>query len=388
MDDLLMIPGPTQVPEAVRLAVSRQMINHRGPLFTTLYNEIQPRLRRLFGSRDDILIFPSAGTGVMESAIVNLFSPGDRVLACVMGEFGERFARIAEVFGLQVDRLVTEAGKACTAEMVAERLDAQPKGVYKGVLVTHNETSTAVTIELEAVAREVKGRGLLLAVDAVSSVGGIEVRCDEWGIDVLVTSSQKALMTPPGLGLVYVNPQAWPVVEGAKLPRFYWDYRKARASAAKSQTPYTPAVGLWFGLSVALRMIEDEGLAAVYRRHQVMGRAFRAGVGALGLRLLADESSASPVVTAVCVPEGLDGSAFIRELREKHRLVVAGGQGALSGKIFRVAHMGAVTGEQLIEALRIIGRALSGHGLAADPEAGAAAARNVLAGSTADTTRV
>lgn len=378
-EDLLLIPGPTQVLPEVRSAVSRQMINHRGPSFTRLYQEIQQGLKPVFGSAEDILIFPSAGTGVMESAVVNLFSPGDRVLVGVMGEFGERFAKIAETFGLQVDRLSVPAGEAVTAGQVAERMEQAGAGAYKAVLVTHNETSTGVTLDLKAVAAAAKTRGALLVVDAVSSLGGIEVRCDEWGVDVLVTSSQKALMTPPGLGLAYVAPSAWPVVEQARLPRFYWDYRKARASGAKGQTPYTPAVGLWFGLREALRLIHAEGLENVYRRHRAMARAFRAGVRALGLELLALEACASPVVTAVKVPEGVDASRLSKTLREVHHVIVAGGQGALQGKIFRVAHMGAARSEQLFTALEAIEEALADQGFPVPQGAGSKAAREVYA---------
>ncbi len=377
MDELLLIPGPTQVPPEVREAVSRQMINHRGPAFTVLYQEIQQELRPVFGSEEDILIFPASGTGVMESAVVNLFSPGDRVLSVVMGEFGERFAVIAQAFGVQVDRLTVPSGTAATAEAVARHLDAAGPERYRAVIVTHNETSTGVLLDLPAVAAAVKARGPLLVVDAVSALGGVETRCAEWGVDVLVTGSQKALMTPPGLGLVYVSPAAWEAVEQAKLPRYYWDYRRARKSAAKGQTPYTPAVGLLFGLREALKLIHAEGLDNVYARHRRMARAFRAGARALGLELLAEDDVASPVVTAVKVPEGIESSQIIKGLREKHRVIVAGGQGELSGRIFRVAHMGAARPEQMVQVLEATGRILFDLGLAAAPDAGAEAARRV-----------
>ncbi len=379
MDELLLIPGPTQVPPQVREATARQMINHRGPRFTALYQEVQQDLRPLFGSGgEDILIFPSSGTGVMESAVANLFSPGDRVLAAVMGEFGERFAAIAEAFGLQVDRLRVPAGAALTAEEIAGHLDREGPDRYRGVLVTHNETSTGVLLDLPAVARAVKERGLLLAVDAVSSVGGVEVRCADWGVDVLVTASQKALMTPPGLGLVYVAPAAWEAVERARLPRYYWDYRRARQAQAKGQTPYTPAVSLWYGLRAALAALHREGLDEVFLRHRRMAAAFRAGARALGLELLADDDVASPLVTAVRAPAGRDAGEIIRALREDEGVVVAGGQGELKGRIFRVAHMGAATPEQVVRALAALGRVLRRLGLADDPEAGAEAARRVL----------
>lgn len=361
MEDLLLIPGPTQVPQRVREAVSRQMINHRGPDFTRMYQEVQQGLRQVFGTGNDVLIFPSAGTGAMESALVNLFSPGDRILVGVMGEFGERFAKMGEVFGLQVDRLLVPAGKAVTAAALAERLDANP-GAYKAVLVTHNETSTGVTLDLQAVARAVKSRGPLLVVDAVSSLGGIEVRFDEWNIDVLVTGSQKALMTPPGLGFAAVSAAAWEAIEQARLPRFYWDYKKARASGEKGQTPYTPAVGLWFGLKEALGLIQQEDLENIYQRHRRLAAGVRAAMSALGLELLAGDDVASPVVTAVKAPEGIEAGRIIKPLREEHRVIVAGGQGPLQGKIFRVAHMGATTADQLEQALAALEQVLAAAG--------------------------
>ncbi len=382
-EELLLIPGPTPVPALVRQAVGQQMINHRGPGFTRLYQDVQRGLRMVFGADDDILVFPSAGTGVMEAAVVNLFSPGDRVLVGVMGEFGERFASIAEAFGLRADRLEVEPGQAVTAAALAERLDAAGSDPYKAVLVTHNETSTGVALDLESVARTVKARGVLLVVDGVSSVGGIEARCAAWGVDVMVTASQKALMTPPGLGLAYVSSAAWEAVEAARLPRFYWDFRKARAAGQKGQTPYTPAVGLWYGLRAALAQIAEEGLENIYRRHRLMAEAFRVGVRAMGLELLAGDAVASPVVTAVKVPAGLEAARIIKELREVHRVVVAGGQGPLAGKIFRVAHMGAVRPEHLLTALTAIEKTLAAQGHPVAPGSGAQAAARVLGAEAA-----
>ncbi len=377
-EELLLIPGPTMVPAAVRAAVGRQMINHRGPSFAELYREIQAGLRLLFGTAEDVLVFPSAGTGVMESAVVNLFSPGDTVLACVMGEFGERFARIAEAFGLRVERLVVPPGHAVAAELLAERLGAEPPGRFRGVLLTHNETSTGVLLDLAAVARVVREAGALVVVDGVSSVGGVEVDCDGWGVDLLVTASQKALMTPPGLGFAAVSRRAWEAVEAARLPRYYWDYRQARRAGEKGQTPYTPAVALWFGLREALRLLEGEGLPAVHARHRRLAGAFRAGARALGLRLLAEDAVASPLVTAVEVPEGIEAAALIRTLRDRHGVVVAGGQGALAGRIFRVAHMGATREEHVLRALAALGEALAALGWGGRPAEGRRAAEEAL----------
>lgn len=375
MDELLLIPGPTQVPQQVREVMTRQMINHRGPAFSEMYAEIQRGLRPVFGSREDILIFPSAGTGMMEAALVNLFSPGDRILVAIMGEFGSRFAAIAEAFGLEVDRLKVEPGEAVEPERLAAFLDEGGPERYRAVLVTHNETSTGVTLDLRGAADVVKERGLLLVVDAVSALGGIEVHCDDWGIDVLITGSQKALMTPPGLGFAYVSPQAWEAVESAGLPRYYWDFRRARKSGANGQTPYTPAVGLWFGLREALKLINEETLEGVYGRHRLMASAFRGGARALGLDLLAADAVASPVVTAVKAPQGLDASGIIKGLRGNEKVVVAGGQGDLKGRIFRVAHMGGVRPEHMINVLGAIERVLAGLGVSVTTGAGVETAR-------------
>ena len=352
----LRIPGPTPLPPSVLKAMSQPIINHRGPEFAAMLREITARLKEIFRTKNDVFILTSSGTGGLEAAIANLISPGDKVLAASAGFFGDRLAAIAEAFGAEVTKLDFPWGRAVDATALRRRLKVE-RG-FKLVLVVHNETSTGVANDLAAIAEAVRSLGddrPLLLVDAVSSLGAIELRTDEWGCDAVVTGSQKALMAPPGLALVSLSERAWRAAEGAKAPRFYWDFRKAREYAQKGQTPFTPAISTLYGLREALRLITEEGLDNVIARHRRIGRYTREGIKALGLRLFADEAHASDTVTAVRVPEGMDADRLLARLREEHGVVLGGGQGPLRGKIFRIGHMGYVSEEDIegvLEALR------------------------------------
>lgn len=367
MEQVLFIPGPTPVPQKVRQAMAAPMINHRGPEFAALYQEIQNNLRQILSlsSERPVVILPCAGTGAMEAAVVNVFSPGDRILACVMGVFGARFAKIAEAYGLEVDRLEVEPGQVVSPAAVEERLKraAEEGRPYAGVLATHNETSTGVLLDLENVARVVHKSGALLLVDAVSSLGGVPLFPEAWNIDVVVTASQKALMCPPGLGFLVLSDGAWQAAEKARLPRFYWDVRPYRDGSAKGQTPYTPAVSLWYGLRESTRLILAEGLPAYWQRHRRMAAMTRAGLKALGFSPLAADTCASPTVTATRPPEGADAAKLIAWAREQQRVVLAGGQGSLSGKIVRLAHMGHIQPEDVLTGLGALEKALRAQGL-------------------------
>lgn len=381
-DELLMIPGPTPVPREIRQAASRPLINHRGPKFVSLYRDIEAGLRPLFGTKEGtILVFPASGTGVMESAIVNLFSPGDRVVVGVMGEFGHRFAEIARAFGVNTEELHVPWGEAIGPDTLRAYLAGHDPATLAGVILTQNETSTGVTLDLAALGPVVKEFGLLLVVDAVSAFGGIPMRMDEWGVDVVVTASQKALMSPPGLGIVAVAPGAWTAVEKARLPRYYWDYRAARKFGERGETPYTPAVSLWYALQAGLKRIAATGLEATFTSHRRRGAMLRAGVRALGLEtLVKDDAIASPTVTAVLVPPGVDGSKVLARLRDEKKIVAAGGQGQLKGKIWRFAHMGAVSEEDVITALNGLEEVLIAEGaIRVAPGTAARAAREVAA---------
>lgn len=350
----LRIPGPTPCPPKVLEAMGKQMINHRGPEFGKLIGKVTAQLKEMFQTKGDLLILTGSGTGAMEAAVVNMLSPGDKVLNVANGVFGDRFGSIAETFGAQVTRLRFEWGVVVDPEAVRRALQSDP-GI-KAVLVTHNETSTGVTNDLATISKIVKGAGKLLIVDAISSIGSIELPMDAWGCDVVVTGSQKGWMVPPGLAFVGLNQQAWEAHAKAKMPRFYWDFTRAKNMLEKSQTPWTPTVSVFYALDVALDMLAEEGLANVVARHARVADRARRGVKSLGLSLFADEACASNTVTAIKSPDGLDTPKLLRMLREEQGVVLSGGQDRLAGKIFRIGHLGFVEDydiDRVIEALKI-----------------------------------
>jgi len=351
----LRIPGPTPLPQEVLQAMTKQMINHRGVEFGQILNEVTAKLKHLFQTQNDVFLLTSSGTGGLEAAIVNTLSPGDKVLSVSIGVFGERFADIAQQFGAEVIPLRFEWGKAADADAVRQALKDKPE--IKAVLVTHNETSTGVTNDLASISSVVKEYDKLLLVDAISSLGSIDLPVDGWHIDVAVTGSQKGWMTPPGLAMVSVSQEAWQAHAKAKMPRFYWDFSKAKSYLEKGQTPWTPAITVVFALAVALEMMLKEGLPSIVARHALIGKTVRDGVKSLGLSLFAEESHASNTVTAVRSPDGLDTGKLLRLLREEHQIILAGGQQTLAGKIFRIGHLGWVTKndiEPVISALRVV----------------------------------
>ena len=350
----LRIPGPTPVPDEVLQAMAKQMINHRGPEFVQALNDVTAKLKQIFQTKGDVLVLTGAGTGGLEAAIVNTLSPGDKVLSTSIGVFGDRFTKIAQQFGAEIIALDFEWGKAADIDTIRRALQDEPK--IKAVLVTHNETSTGVTNDLASISSVVKEFDKLLLVDAVSSLGSIDLPVDDWHCDVTITGSQKGWMVPPGLTMVSVNEEAWQAHANAKMPRFYWDFTKAKNSLEKGQTPWTPAVSIVFALQVALDMMLKEGLANIVARHARVGKAAREGIKSLGLSLFAEESHASNTVTAVAVPEGLDVKKLRKILKEEHQVVLAGGQQKLDGKIFRIGHLGWVNEkdiEAVISALKV-----------------------------------
>ncbi|MGA2512309.1 MAG: alanine--glyoxylate aminotransferase family protein [Candidatus Limnocylindrales bacterium] len=353
----LRIPGPTSLPDAVREAGARQMVNHRGPEFAALQNRVIDRLKAFYKTQNDVLIVTAAGTGGLESAIVNFLSPGDRVLAVTIGTFGDRFAKIATAYGADVTRLAFDWGRAADVAGVRGALEAG--GPWKAVLLTHNETSTAVTNPIAELAATVKAAApeALILVDAISGLGAVPFETDAWGLDVVVSGSQKAWMVAPGLSFVSVSPRAWEAAAVARMPKFYFDLAAHRTSAEAGQTPWTPAVGVMFQLDVALEMMEEETLPEIWKRHAAVGAAVRAGLTALGFRLLADPTFASDTVTGAWIPDDLDWKAFNGKLR-KLGLVVAGGQGALKGKIFRIGHLGHVTVPAILNAMAVLEQTL------------------------------
>ncbi len=343
----LRIPGPTPCPEKVLQSMTRQMINHRGKEFAELLQQVTSRLKELFQTKGDVSILTASGTGGMEAAVVNTLSHGDRVLAVSNGVFGERFAAIAESYGAEVRRLDFKWGQAANPTAVAQALDADPS--IKAVLVTHNETSTGVTNDLEAISAVVRDREKLLLVDAISSIGCIDLPVDSWGCDVVITGSQKGLMTPPGLAFVSISQRAWQAHGQADMPRFYWDFSKAKRFLENGETPWTPAVSTLYALACSLEIMAEEGLPQTFARHQRVGQRARQGVTSLGLSLFAEESHASDTVTAINAPEGLDTSKLLQLLREEHGMILSGGQARLKGKIFRIGHLGYVNENDIDE---------------------------------------
>jgi aspartate aminotransferase-like enzyme len=363
MQQNLRIPGPTPIPPAVAEAMARPMINHRGPEFAAIIGRVTEQLQYFFQTKQPVLGFPSSGSGAMEAAIVNSFSPGDAVLSVTCGAFGNRIAKIASAFGLNVTRHEVVWGRAADPEAVAQALAAVPN--VRGVLLTQNETSTGITNDIEALARAIRqqNKGALILVDAVSSLGCIDLRMDEWDLDVVFTGSQKGWMVPPGLSMIGVSDRAWAATEHATLPRFYWDFRMTRKSLEKGQTPYTPPISIYYGLDVSLPMMREEGREAILARHAAAGKLVRERAQAMGLTLFADPAFASNTVTAINVPEGVDGKALTKALRENEGVVIAGGQERLEGKIIRIGHLGYFNEADLTACMDALERQLAvlGH---------------------------
>ena len=351
----LRIPGPTPCPDEVLQAMTKQMINHRGPEFGQILNEVTAQLKEAFQTSNDVFLLTGSGTGGLEAAVVNTLSPGDKVLSVSIGVFGERFATIAQQFGAEVIPLQFEWGKAADIDTIRRVLKAEPD--IRAVLVTHNETSTGVTNDLAQISAVVKEFDKLLLIDAISSLSSINLPVDDWHCDVVVTGSQKGWMVPPGLAMVSVSEDAWRAHKKAKMPRFYWDFTKAKSYLEKGQTPWTPGMTIVFALSVSLKMMLAEGLTNVFARHTRVANRARESVKSLGLPLFADEKYASNTVTSVAGAGGLDIIKMLRIMREEHQIVLGGGQQSLGGKIFRIGHMGWVAEEDIdvvISALKVV----------------------------------
>ena len=345
----LRTPGPIPIPDEILQASAKQMINHRGPEFQDLVNNITQGLKQVYRTKNDVLTLTGSGTGSMEAAIVNTLSPGDTVLSVSIGVFGDRFAQIAEAYGAKVEKLTFPWGTAIDPNVLKETLDKMPN--VKAVLVTHNETSTGVTNDLESVGKVIKDADKLLIVDAISSLSSLPFYTDDWGCDVVAAGSQKGWMVAPGLSFLSMSERAWSAFKESRMPKFYWDVGKAKSYLDRGQTPWTPAIAIMYGLEVSLKMLIDEGLDNVYDRHKAMGDKVREGVNNIGLELFAAESCASNTVTLVHIPDGIEAKELLGSLRTDYDVVIAGGQGSLDGKIMRIGHMGYVPDKDLTEAL-------------------------------------
>jgi aspartate aminotransferase-like enzyme len=370
----LLSPGPTPIPNEVSLAMSETMIHHRTPQFNKVFEEARQGLKRLFGTKNDVLMLASSGTGAMEASIANLFSPGDKVLVINGGKFGERWLNISNAYGLNPIDLKVEWGKAVRVEEIEKQLKAHPD--LQGVMVQASETSTTALHPVKEIAKLTKN-GPLFIVDGVTAVGVLSIPVDEWGIDVLVTGSQKALMLPPGLGFIALSDRAWEKSKKAKLPRFYFDLNLERKNQQKGSGAFTPAVSLIFGVRASLEMIEREGLNKVYARHARMSRATRAAAVALGLKLLAPDDP-SPAATGIFLPQGIDADRVLEYLRDHMNVVLAEGQDQLKGKVIRIAHVGYMGAFDVITAIAALEMALRKFGAEIPFGRGVAAAQEVL----------
>jgi aspartate aminotransferase-like enzyme len=364
----LFTPGPTPVPPEVLAATAEPMLHHRGPDFRVVYERTLARLKEVFATENEVLLFAASGTGTIESALVNLCSPGERVCVVTAGAFGDRWASIAGALGCEVDRLAYDWGEAPSADDVASRLAEREARV---VLMTQSETSTGVVADVRSLVAAARDGGAVSVVDAVSSLGAVPLETDEWGVDVVVSGSQKALMSPPGLALVSVSERAWEA--RGTLPRFYFDWERTRKAQEIFDAAFTPAVSLVRGLDVALGLLLDGGLGAAFERHVRLGRACREGIKAMGLELFSPDDDSSAVVTAVRTPDGVDAGAFLLLLRDRHGVTLAPGQGPLKGKIFRIGHIGYFDVFDIATALAAVELALTELG--ADLERGVATTR-------------
>ncbi len=353
----LRIPGPVTIPDDILDVMDHQMIDHRGPQFAAIQQRIVTALKTAFQTKNDILLFTSSGTGGLESAIVNTISPGDPVLAFSAGEFGERIAKLGTTYGANVNKIKFENGQGIDPDRVAEELKKAPQ--TKAVLVTHNETSTGIMHPLEAISKAVRANSdAVLIVDGVSSMLTADAQIDNWGIDVMVSASQKAWACPPGVSMISISERAWKAHANSTTPRFYFDWTEAKAWMEKGQTPFTPAVSVYYSLDIALQKILAEGLQSVFARHAKIAALTRAQAKALGFRMFGEERYASNAVTALYAPEGIDTETLRKIAREEYELIIGGGQGPMRGKIIRVGHLGWVKEQEIYDCFTAIGHIL------------------------------
>jgi len=356
----LFSPGPTPVPERVLLAMAGPVMHHRDPGYEVLFQEVREGLKYVFQTKQEVLVLASSGTGAMEAAVCNTLAAGDEALVVRGGKFGERWGEICEAYGVNVTPLDVTWGQAVDPGLIKKALDAKP--TIKAVLVQASETSTGVMHPIKEIADIVKGRaGTILIVDAISALGVSDLPMDQWGIDVLVSGSQKAFMLPPGLAFIALSAKAWGFAEKSNLPKFYFNLKEELAVAQKNQSQFTPAISLVVGLREALKMLKEEGLENVFKRHEKLAQATREAVKALGLELFAP-TSPSNALTAIKAPEGVDGKKLKKNFEDQFGLIIAGGQSQLKGKIIRIAHIGYFQSLDIIQAISTLELVLKGLG--------------------------
>jgi len=372
----LMAPGPTPVPSQVLLAMAQPIIHHRTPEYEALFVEVRAGLAKLFQTTQDVIPLACSGTGAMEAALVSTLSAGDTVVVVRAGKFGDRWAEMARALGLNPIELTAPFGQTVTADRVHDTLNKHRD--VKAVLAQHSETSTGVLHDVRGYAAATRDSDAILIVDAVSSLGIADLPMDAWSVDIVVAGSQKGLMLPPGLAFCALSARAWAKVPTSTLPKYYFDLEAERKCLIRNEVRFTPAVSIVIGLREVLRLIEAEGLRSVFARHDRLARATRAGVEALGLELFA-KATPSPAITAVVAPAGIDGEKIVAAFSESHNITIAGGQGEMKGKVFRLGHMGYAAEFDVIAALAALEQVLADLGLPVDFGAGVRAAQKVFA---------
>ncbi|MHB8513603.1 MAG: pyridoxal-phosphate-dependent aminotransferase family protein [Actinomycetota bacterium] len=375
--EILMTPGPTPVPAEVLLAQASPIVYHRGPGFGQVLRECIEGLQWLLQTNNDILTFTCSGSGAMESAVVNLLSPGDKVIVVSVGNFGQRFAKIMRSFGVEPKVIDYEWGKTAKAEDVKAALEPDTKAVF----IQHSETSTGVVNDIESIAAVLKNHPALFVVDTVSGVGASPLKVDEWGIDVAAGGVQKAIMMSPGIGFVSVSPKAWDAYKNSTCPKFYFDWGPVKKSHGlpDPESPYTPGVSLFLGLQAAIKLLREEGIENVFERHRVLARGVKAAVQALGLELIGEDQDRAVCVTAIKCPQGIDGDLITSRVRERFGIVFAPGQDKWKGKVFRIGHLGYFERADILQAIAALEMVLDELGYPVKQGAGVAAAQDVFA---------
>ncbi len=374
--NLLLTPGPTQIPPQICAVLGRPMIHHRTPQFQEILKEATVGLQYVFQTNNDVLILTSSGTGAMEAAVCNLLSPKDKAISVEGGKFGERWSELCQVYGVDAKVIKVKWGKAVPAEEIKKILDAEKDA--KAVFITLTETSTGVTTDVKAIAEVVQSTEAVLVVDAISGLGATDLQTDNWGVDVVVSGSQKGLMLPPGLGFISVSLKAWELIKNSKSPKYYFDLTMAKKAIEKTDTPFTPAIGIIIALNESLKLIKQSGLEKLFAHYARLAKGTREAAKALGLSLLADESCISNVVTAINLPAGIDGEKLTKIMRDIHGITLAGGQDALKGKIVRISHMGCLDEYDMLTGISCLEKVLQEMGYKFTVGAGVAAAQRVF----------
>ncbi len=374
--NLLLTPGPTQIPADICAALGKPIIHHRTPQFQEELKAAFEGLKYVFQTQNDVYLIPASGTGAMEAAVCNLVSAGDKVITVEGGKFGERWTELCQAYGVEAEVIQVEWGKAVQPEQIQGLLSSD-KGI-KAVFVTLNETSTGVVTDIQKIADVVKPTGAVLVVDAVSGLGVIDLQTDRWGVDVVVAASHKGFMLPPGLAFLSVSDKAWGLVENSKSPRYYFDLRKAREALAKTDTAFTPAIGIVIALNESLKKFRESGLENLFARYARLAQGTRAAAKALELTLFPDESCISNVLTAINLPEDVDGGKVVKMMRDTYGISVAGGQAQLKGKIIRIAHMGCVDEYDILTGISCLEKVLKELGYSFNLGAGLTAAQEVF----------